>query len=121
MGRLENMGGDRLARGAASFTFKPMGEKLTRENWDKIFDQDEEPVVKAVYLLECPVHGVYKTDRECFVSGGFPQLDETLTVRCKIDRCGEVTKYAGYETIGSDTSSAPTGVTGDDACGTVSS
>jgi len=112
MPRLENAGGDRLARGAASHTFRPMGEKLSREAWDGMFAGETEPVIKAVYILDCPVHGTYVTPRECFVSGGFPQLDENLVTKCKIDGCGEKAIYAGHEIVQEDDSDSdcePTG------------
>ena len=99
MPRLENAGGDRLARGAASHTFRPMGERLTETKWNKMFDGETQPEVKAVYILNCPVHGIHKTTRECFVSGGFPLLDENLITKCKIDNCGETAKYAGYQIV----------------------
>lgn len=98
MPAMQNNGGDRLARGAASYTFRPMGEKLTRENWDKMFES-EEPVVKATYILNCPVHGEYGTERVAFVSGGYPQLDKSLSVKCQIDECAETAIYAGHEVI----------------------
>lgn len=101
MPRLENMGGDRLARGAVSHTFKPMGERLSRENWDKMFEKEAEPEVKAVYIFECPVHGKYESDRECFISGGFPLMDENAKGKCRVMEgayaCNESTVYAGYK------------------------
>lgn len=121
MPRLENNGGDRLARGAVSHTFKPMGERLTRENWDKMFEDAEPPVVKAVYILNCPVHGEYESERECFVSGGFPLLDENLAAKCQIDRCGEITKYVGHKVTSGGDSNSEAGtagvVSGEIACG----
>lgn len=33
----ENRGGDSLARGAARFTFKPAGSKVSQARWNEIF------------------------------------------------------------------------------------
>src|SRR6266702_2104558 len=124
MPRLENAGGDRLARGAASHTFRPMGEKVSRENWDDMFAGEEEPVVKVTYILYCPIHGEYDTDRVAYVSGGYPQLDENLSVKCRRDdqvggeSCGEQAVYAGHERVqegGSDSNSQQTRISSTDA------
>ena len=98
MPQMENNGGDRLARGAASHTFRPMGEKKTQKQWGKIFAK-KDAVVKVLYILTCPVHGTYTSDREAYLSGGYPLLDASLAMKCKVDRCGEVTDYAGYELV----------------------
>lgn len=99
MPRMENNGGDRLARGAASHTFRPMGERVSQEGWDGMFAGGEERVIKATYILNCPIHGEHATNRECYVSGGYPQLDANLAVKCKIDGCVEVAVYAGYDEV----------------------
>jgi hypothetical protein len=103
MPRMENNGGDRLARGAASHTFRPMGEKLSRDKWAEMFEGEAEPVVKAVYVFTCPVHGEYESDRECYISGGFPLLDENVKGKCCVIQgnlaCNEVSNYSGYRPI----------------------
>lgn len=117
MPRMENNGGDVLARGAASATFRPAGEKLSREQWGEIFDGESQPVVKAVYKFTCPTHGVFTSERECYVSGGFPQLDEYVSGLCTVPNCEHGTKpysgpnpcpYAGYEVIASEETSGNT-------------
>lgn len=99
MPRMENNGGDRLARGAASHTFRPMGEKLTRDNWDKMFAGETEPILKTTYIFKCPVHGVFESDREVYLSGGYPLVDENVKGKCRtMDGnyiCNEVSDYAG--------------------------
>jgi hypothetical protein len=116
MPAMQNNGGDRLARGAASHTFRPMGERVTRDNWDKMFENEAEPVVKATYILNCPVHGEHSTTRECFVSGGYPQLDQNLAVKCNIEGCTEKAVYAGYTITATEqpsgNSGSETGVSG---------
>lgn len=99
MPRLENAGGDRLARGAASHTFRPMGERLSQENWDKMFQEETPQEVKAVYLLKCPVHGTQETTHECFISGGYPLLDEYTKKKCSEEGCDEIASYVGYKKI----------------------
>ena len=38
----ENSGGDRLASGATKFQFRPMGSKLTQEQWDNLWKEDND-------------------------------------------------------------------------------
>jgi hypothetical protein len=103
MPRLENAGGDRLAQGAVRHTFKPMGEKLTREKWDEMFSEEPQPEVKVVYLFCCPVHGIFQSQRECYLSGGYPLLNENAKGKCpKVENgftCQEDSKYAGIQPI----------------------
>ena len=104
MPRLENAGGDVLARGGVRATFKPMGQKLTDEQWAGMFDEEKVPVVKAVYIFKCPEHGLFTSEREAFVSGGFPLLNEYAFGKCPLVSCQEKSGYAGYKEIGSDAS-----------------
>ena len=104
MPALQNNGGDVLARGGVRCTFKPMGQKMSKESWEKLFEKDETPVVKAVYVFKCPVHGEFVSDRETFVSGGFPLVNEYAKGVCPTTDCGEKSDYAGYKEIGSDAS-----------------
>jgi len=50
MPRMENNGGDSLARGATHYTFKPMGQHLTDEEWDAMMKKEDLPIRKGVYL-----------------------------------------------------------------------
>lgn len=114
MPALQNNGGDVLARGGVRATFRPMGENLTREEWDRIFkNRKPEPEKKAYYLFECPVHGSFQSEREFFISGGFPQLNEYAKGKCPVkeggQECGEESGYYGYVAILSRDASAPAG------------
>jgi hypothetical protein len=42
-----NGGGDQLARGAARATFRPAGEKVSREKWDEMFGDFDPEAYKA--------------------------------------------------------------------------
>jgi hypothetical protein len=114
MGRMENSGGDRLARGASSYTFRPMGENLSRDEWANRVDGEKEEVKKAVYKFTCPIHGEFQSDVECFISGGYPQLDENKKGLCTTPGCENSHKgayggypcvYAGYVELPSETNS----------------
>lgn len=41
MPRLENNGGDVLARGGHRATFKPMGGNISQEKWDAMFEPEK--------------------------------------------------------------------------------
>ena|SRR6267378_8260982 len=99
MPRMENSGGDSLARGASRYTFRPAGEKLTREKWNKIWRGKAKPVKKGVYLFDCPVHGKYESDREFFISGGYPLMNEYATGVCPLADCGEKSTFAGFQPV----------------------
>lgn len=101
MPRMENNGGDALARGAARYTFQPAGQKLSRDEWEKIFADGAVPEVKGVYLFKCPIHGQFESTREFYLSGGFPELDEKYAKgKCPVEAsgetCDEVSEYDGY-------------------------
>lgn len=97
MPALQNNGGDILARGGVRAQFKPAGSHLTREEWEEMWSKSE--VKKAVYLLECPVHGQFEGS-EFFLSGGYPQgPDEYKQGKCPVSECGEMSKYAGFKPI----------------------
>ncbi len=99
MPALQNNGGDVLARGGVRCTFKPMGQKMSKEAWEGMFEKDETPVVKAVYIFKCPVHGDFVSEREAFVSGGFPLLNEYATGKCPVTGCEEKSIYDGYKEV----------------------
>lgn len=90
-----NKGGDVLARGGVRATWAP-GSNVTRKQWDRIF-KEEAPVKKAVYLFRCPVHGIFSTKIEFFLSGGYPQLNEYKTSECLIKGCDEIAVYSGFQ------------------------
>ena len=91
--------GDKLARGAIRATYLVSENTLTEERWKEIFGPPE-PVRKAWYEVTCPVHGkVIDTDRECFLSGGYPLYDETLVVKCPAADCDEKAPVSGYVEI----------------------
>lgn len=89
-----NRGGDVLARGGVRMDIAP-GSNATQEKWDKAFGEPE-PMKKAQYVFECPTHGKFTNGQECFLSGGYPLLDEYKTSKCvRFDEgCEEVAKYA---------------------------
>jgi len=89
--------GDKLASGAIRATFRM--PSVDQKTWNKIFNKKPEPVKKAVYLFECPVHGRFASDREFFLSGGYPQLDELTTHKCFDENCDERAVYAGYNSL----------------------
>ncbi len=111
MPALQNNGGDVLARGGHRCTFKPMGQKLTDQQWAAMFQEEKTPEVKVIYIFKCPIHGDFVSDREAFESGGYPLVNEYAKGTCLIKDCGEKSDYAGYKKIGSD-ASAQTGVDG---------
>lgn len=104
MPALQNNGGDFLARGGHRFTFKPMGEKKTDEQWAAMFQEEKAPEIKVLYIFKCPVHGDYVSDREAYLSGGYPLVNEYAKGKCPKDDCGEKSEYAGYQKIGGDAS-----------------
>lgn len=93
-----NRGGDVLARGGVRMDLAP-GSNATQEQWDKAFGESE-PVEKANYVFKCSVHGtlpvVVSSKTEFFLSGGYPQLDESKTSKCTEENCDEITTYNGY-------------------------
>jgi len=89
--------GDKLARGAIKATYLVSENTLAQEKWNDMFRK--EPVERAVYKFTCPVHGEFVSERKCFLSGGYPLYDETLTTRCTIDDCGEKLTVSGYVEI----------------------
>jgi len=99
MPRMENNGGDSLARGATHYTFKPMGQHLTDEEWDAMMKKEDLPIRKGVYLFACPVHGPFRSTREAFISGGYPLVDEYTKGKCPVEDCDEASVYAGFEEI----------------------
>lgn len=113
MPRMENNGGDVLARGASSAIFRPMGEKLSQETWDGLTKEENTPVVKALYKFKCEEHGEFVSNREVYLSGGFPLLDEKYATG-KCPTCEEKSVYAGYVEIGSDSNGTPSGTSGTD-------
>ncbi len=102
MPRMENNGGDALARGCVSATFKPAGSKLSEEQWNKIWDEEAAAVRKAVYIFNCPAHGTYHSDREFFISGGYPLMNEYAVGVCPRSDCGEKTTFSGFRPIDED-------------------
>lgn len=105
MPRMENNGGDVLARGGAFATFKPMGANVTKEKWEEMSQWTPTPAVMAKYLFQCPVHGLFRSEREFVLSGdGFPKRNEYAEAKCPKDDCGEKSTYAGYYQDCSDVS-----------------
>lgn len=97
MPAMQNRGGDSLARGAVSFTFRPMGENISKEQWAKLSEHKPEPTVMAKYKFKCPIHGEFKSDREFVLSGdGFPKENEYAFGKCPQEDCGEKSEYAGH-------------------------
>jgi len=90
--------GDRLARGARKAQF-PASEKTNQEKWDEAFPKEKTPEKKGVYLLKCPVHGTFVSDKEFFMSGGYPQLDEYTMGKCLEEDCYERATYAGFQPL----------------------
>src|SRR5271157_2127878 len=90
--------GDKLARGARRAVYLVRDEvTIEQEKWNDMFRK--EPVKRALYKFTCPVHGEFVSERKCFLSGGYPLYDETLTTRCTIDDCGEKLTVSGYVEI----------------------
>ena len=111
MPALQNNGGDVLARGGVRATFRPMGENVSREEWEKMFKGKPAPEKKARYLFECPFHGLFESEREFFISGGYPLMNEHAKGKCPQKECGEESKYGGYIAILSRDASDQTGAT----------
>lgn len=89
--------GDKLARGAHKASYLVTENSVTNRKWNSMFKGSGEPELKAVYCLECPVHGVFKTKKEFFLSGGYPQgPDSYVTGKCFNPDCDEKAAYNGY-------------------------
>lgn len=39
---MENSGGDKLASGAVKFQFRPAGSHMSKEAWDRMWENDDE-------------------------------------------------------------------------------
>ena len=92
-----NKGGDVLARGGVRMDSAP-GAGVSKEKWDQIFGEEDGVVKKAVYVFKCPIHGIFAhSKKEFFLSGGYPQLDESITSECLIEDCDEVAVYSGFQ------------------------
>ncbi len=89
--------GDKLASGAIRATFSM--PQVNQRTWNKIFNKKHEPIKKAVYLFKCPIHGPFVSNKEFFLSGGYPKLDELTTCKCFNENCDERAVYAGYRSV----------------------
>jgi len=90
--------GDKLARGAVRASYLVSETSITDKDWKRMFPKKAEEK-KAVYLFKCPVHGTFESQREFFISGGYPQLDEYTVGKCLVENCGEKSEYAGFQPV----------------------
>lgn len=91
--------GDRLARGAVSAAFPPMGEGVSRTQWAERVEGKVPEVTKAFYVFTCPVHGQFESKVECFLSGGYPLFDTYKTGKCADPDCDEKCECSGFVKI----------------------
>jgi hypothetical protein len=90
--------GDRLAQGAIKATYLVRDEKpISDEKWEEMFPKKAVKPVEVFYMFKCPVHGIFLSTKKCFLKGGYPQLDESKTSKCRVEDCDEVSVYADYK------------------------